>query len=117
MGPCPLHLNDAAASLTAAACSCTRAQVLTSIDTVRIKHVARIRAKREDIVRPFISAAGELWMFSLTDYQIISSYSGFGATSALWSRRWHSQYNIDNKLNTPRPCGALDYDIRDGRNF
>jgi hypothetical protein len=94
-------------------------QVLTSIDTVRIKHTARVRAnkKRGDIVRPFISAAGEMWLFSLTDYQIISVYSGFGALAARWTRHWHSQYNVDNKLNTPRACGALDYDIDDGRNF
>ena len=41
-----------------------------------------------------IQAAGENWLFGMTDYQIVSSISGFGKTGAMRKHSWHTIYRL-----------------------
>jgi len=79
------------------------AKLITKLDGI-IEHV-QDGNKNGDL--GFAYAAAELWLFGLTDYQVISSTSSFGRVGALRSMQWHSLYTIRNGC---RNCGRYEYD-------
>jgi hypothetical protein len=89
-------------------------KLLTSLD-VYLQHSRVQRGVPDDELRQgFVSAAAEIWLFSLTNYQIITLHSGFGRLGAYMSGRFHQVYDIDIRQNqqTPPPgrtCSSYDY--------
>lgn len=57
-----------------------------------------------------LAAAGEMYLYSLADYHIISSRSGYGHVGAMWSRRWHQQFSVEKARNMHRKCGIHNYE-------
>ncbi|BDA51680.1 hypothetical protein COCOBI_19-2360 [Coccomyxa sp. Obi] len=57
-------------------------------------------------------AAGQVWVFSATDIQVISKESGFARMGAFLSSRFHNIYSIDgiHAPGNPRRCGRTEYD-------
>jgi hypothetical protein len=41
------------------------------------------------VIRGFQSAAAEMWMLGLTDYQIITTHSGYGRLGSFMSGKFH----------------------------
>lgn len=68
--------------------------------------------------KAFMAAAGELWLFSLTEFHVISRLSGYGRVGAFWSKQPNSVYTIKlaqegdpaKKRKDWRKCGPFDYD-------
>ena len=68
----------------------------------------------------FISAAGESWLFGMTDYQVVTAASNFGKLGALRSMRWHNLYilgvNADSNsvsrlgIMQSQQCNKNNYD-------
>ena len=66
----------------------------------------------------FISAAGENWLFGMTDYQVVTGASYFGKIGALRSLGWHNMYSLwvqDNSVVRlgnlqSRQCDKNDYE-------
>lgn len=85
-------------------------KVLTSLDPHYLRYGS---ARAQDPSSSLLTAAGELWLFSLVDYHVLSLNSNFGAAGALWSRRWHHMYNLNSNINRRRKCGVMDYDTGD----
>jgi hypothetical protein len=89
-------------------------KLVTSLD-VPVQHSRMQESMRDALARRgFQSAAAEMWLFSLTNYQIITLHSGFGRLGAYMSGRFHQVYDIDFVQNqqTPPPrraCSAYDY--------
>ena len=54
-------------------------------------------------------AVGRVLAFSLTDFHVFTSQSGFGRLGAWLNFGWHHQYAIDNGVR--RKCGLDDYDL------
>lgn len=54
-------------------------KLVTKTDA-NVAHTRKNRGKREraDVVRSFQTAAAEMFMLGLTDYQIITTHSGYG---------------------------------------
>lgn len=51
-----------------------------------------------------LRAIGEMFMLSLTDYQVLSGHSGFGTKGALWSNRVGSYCQLYRATNSSTPC-------------
>ncbi len=76
----------------------------------------------DDPYQSFISAAGENWLFGMTDYQVVTGASYFGKVGALRSMGWHNLYSLwvqekDNVSSVARfdnlqsrQCGKHDYE-------
>ena len=76
----------------------------------------------DDPYQAFISAAGENWLFGMTDYQVVTGASYFGKVGALRSMGWHNLYSLwvqekDNVSSVARlgnlqsrQCGKHDYE-------
>jgi hypothetical protein len=89
-------------------------KLVTSLD-VPVQHSRKeYDLSEEGLRRGFESAAAEMWLFSLTNYQIITLHSGFGRLGAYMSGRFHQVYDIDvvQGQQTPPPlrsCSPYDY--------
>lgn len=89
-------------------------KLVTSLD-VPVQHSRKeYRLTEDGMRRGFASAAAEMWLFSLTDYQIITLHSGFGRLGAYMSGRFHQVYDIDvvqEQQTAPplRSCSPYDY--------
>ncbi|CAL8465833.1 g5369 [Coccomyxa elongata] len=72
-----------------------------------VSHEPNVTA--DDAIR---MAAGQVWVFSATDVQIISRESGFARIGAFLSSRFHNIYSIDgfHTPGHPRRCGRTEYD-------
>jgi hypothetical protein len=44
---------------------------------------------RTQVIRGFQSAAAEMWMLGLTDYQVITTHSGYGRLGSFMSGKYH----------------------------
>ena len=44
---------------------------------------------RAQVIRGFQSAAAEMWMLGLTDYQVITTHSGYGRLGSFMSGKYH----------------------------
>lgn len=76
----------------------------------------------DDPYQSFISAAGENWLFGMTDYQVVTGASYVGKVGALRSMGWHNLYSLwvqekDNVSSVARfsnlqsrQCGKRDYE-------
>jgi hypothetical protein len=88
-------------------------KLVTNVGKAKVQHIGVNRnaeEKEEASKRPiFVAAAGEIWLFSLADFHVISRFSGYGRVGAFWSKRPHSTYTINLEL-PPRSCGPFDYD-------
>ncbi len=72
------------------------------------------KPSRAEVVRAFQAAAAEMWLFALTNYQVISLHSGYGRFGAFASGRFHQVYAIDLAKDATaaaanRSCGVLAY--------
>lgn len=95
-------------------------RLLTNME-IPVGHVVlkgRFRPPDLDAARDrFLAAAGEMWLFTFTDYHVISLASGFGRVAAQWGGRDGVTYSLNPHRGTGpegrmknRSCGALDYD-------
>lgn len=67
--------------------------LLTAVKGVEVAHISLNRfGDLDHLRRAMVTAAGELWLFSFTDYQLTSAWSGFGLMGSLWSYGWHNRY-------------------------
>lgn len=46
-------------------------------------------AAAAQVIRGFQSAAAEMWMLGLTDYQVITTHSGYGRLGSFMSGKYH----------------------------
>ena len=56
----------------------------------------------------FISAAGENWLFGMTDYQVVTGASNFGKIGAMRSMGWHNLYSFWVKDDSVGRLGSME---------
>ena len=90
-------------------------KILTDVDTIYgHTRFRENKIERDNITKTAFekntmeNVAGNLLLFSMTDYHIIPLHSGFGRTGAFLSLREHRIYQISS--NNKRNCGLWDYD-------
>ena len=63
----------------------------------------------EELDRAMQHAVGQVLAFSMADFHVFTSQSGFGRLGAWLNFGWHHQYAIDNGVR--RKCGLDDHDL------
>src|SRR4051812_6338341 len=92
-------------------------KLLTNLDAT-VGHIQKPDGKiKVDPKLAFQTAAAELMLFSLTDFQVVGNRTGFGRTAAAWSGLHSQVYAVDHdpKKSPPRKakersCGLHDFD-------
>jgi len=83
-----------------------------------VEHTRKVRGAESEKIAVFQAAAAEMWLFSLTHYQIVTRTSGFGRIGSFMSGRWHQLYAVGwskksgRRTESPqnRSCSARDFD-------
>jgi hypothetical protein len=84
-------------------------QLLTRTEKLQLRHIWQ--NNEEDGKREaFVAAAGEIYLYSLANFHIVTSNSGFGLVGAQWSKRWHNVYQL-GKEGKQKDCG-INKDMR-----
>jgi hypothetical protein len=66
------------------------------------------------VIRGFQSAAAEMWMLGLTDYQVITTHSGYGRLGSFMSGKYHQVSSVMLLLPTKHVPYLLSSSVRMG---
>lgn len=90
-------------------------KLLTSLQAP-VQHTRKVKGTEGEKVAVFRTAAAEMWLYSLADYHIMTTGSGFGRIGSYISGHWHQLYAVTYKKNSAEPavnrsCSATDFEV------